>query len=134
MKTTYSRTWKASKQPRKQRKYQHNAPLHVKAKQINATLHKDLRKKYTIRTIRLREGDKVKILRGQYKGQEGKIEEVNIKRGRIFITKVERAKKDGSKSKVPIHPSNVQVLDLQLEDKKRVERLSKKKKQEIKNE
>jgi large subunit ribosomal protein L24 len=60
MKKKWSKTWKSSKQPRKQRKYRHNAPLHIKHKFLSASLSKDLKKKYNIRNISLRKGDRVK--------------------------------------------------------------------------
>jgi len=42
MKQKFSTTWKASKQPRKQRKYSANAPLHIKRKMLSANLSKTL--------------------------------------------------------------------------------------------
>ena len=46
--------WKSSKQPRKQRKYIANAPLHIKIKLTGVNLAKELRKKYQKRSIPLR--------------------------------------------------------------------------------
>ena len=51
MKKDYSSKWKASKQPRKQRKLRANAPLHVKHKMMSSNLDKELRKKYEKRNI-----------------------------------------------------------------------------------
>ena len=67
MKKKFSREWIRSKQPRKQRKYNYNAPLHIKGKFMAAHLSKDLMKKYNRRSIRVRKGDKVILLRGQFK-------------------------------------------------------------------
>ena len=44
MKSVFSKTWVRSKQPRKQRKYVANAPLHIKGKMVRAHLSKDLQK------------------------------------------------------------------------------------------
>ena len=46
MKTEWSPGWKSSVQPRKQRKYRMNAPLHVKRKFMSAKLDKTLRERF----------------------------------------------------------------------------------------
>ena len=119
MKKTFSKNWISSKQPRKQRKYRINAPLHLKSKFLSAHLSADLRKKHSRRSIRARVGDKVKVLRGQFKNSNGAIEIVDTKKSRVYISKVEVNKKDGSKRQIPINISNVVIVDLKEGDKKR---------------
>lgn len=119
MKKEFSTKWKASKQPRKQRKYSYNAPLHLKAKSLNVHLSKELSQKHKVKRIRVRSGDKVKVLVGKYKGKEGKVDVVNTKESRLSITGIEISKKDGSKVKVLIHASNVMIIDISTDDKKR---------------
>jgi large subunit ribosomal protein L24 len=63
MKTDFSKSWKSSKQPRKQRKYLYNMDLHNVKKLMSAHLSKELMKKYGKRNIPIRKGDKVKIMR-----------------------------------------------------------------------
>ena len=63
MKAKFSKKWKSSKQPRKQRKYRAEAPLHVKHKLVSANLSKELRKKYGRRSFPLRKGDTVLVKR-----------------------------------------------------------------------
>jgi len=116
----FSNSWNASKLPRKQRKYRYNAPLHLQGKFMKATLSKELREKYNRRNIRIRVGDKIKILRGQYKGKTDKIERINMKDSNIFVEKIEIQKKDGSKAKWPINPTNIMITELNTEDKKRL--------------
>lgn len=123
MKRKFSQSWKASVKPRKQRKYRFNAPLHIKQKFMKSHLSKELREKYKLRQIRIRKGDKIKVVRGQFKGKTGKIDRVNIKKERIYLSNVEMIKKDGSKTLYPIHPSNVIVQELNLDDKKRREKI-----------
>ncbi len=123
MKNKFSKKWKASKQPRKQRKYRANAFLHIKHKFVSANLSKELRKKYNKRNIPLIKGDQVKIMRGEFKGKINKIEKVNIKKSRVMISNINRTKKDGSKIKVYFDPSNLQLTELNLEDKKRIQTL-----------
>ncbi len=123
MEQIYSSKWKSSAQPRKQRKHAFNAPFHVKSKQLSAGLCEELRKKHKSRNVRVRVGDRVKVLRGQFKSQMGKVERVDVDSQRIFVEKLEISRKDGSKSPYPIHPSNVQVIELDLSDKKRKQKL-----------
>jgi len=116
----FSSSWISSIQPRKQRKYRYNAPVHIKRKFLGSTLSKELRKKHGIRSISVVTGDKVLIMRGQYKKQEGKVDKVNVKEGKVFVTGAERDKKDGSKSMYPLNASNLMITELNLNDKKRL--------------
>jgi large subunit ribosomal protein L24 len=120
MKQKFSTFWKSSKQPRKQRKYIANAPLHLKRKLLSVNLSKELRKKYGKRNIVLRKGDKVKIMRGKFKKKQGKVIEVHIKRQKIILEGIQVKKQDGSKANVPLRASNLQIIELNLDDKKRM--------------
>ena len=119
MKKKFSKSWKSSKQPRKQRKYRANAPLNIKRKFISSHLSKELREKYSIRNIRIRKDDKVKIIRGQFKGKTGKITKVITKKSKVFIENIQNIKNDGTKTYYPIDPSNLIITELNLTDKKR---------------
>jgi len=119
VKREWSLSWISSRQPRKQRKYRVNAPLHIKSKFMKSHLSKELREKYKVRSVKVRRGDIVKILRGNFKGRTGKVVKVSIKKEKIYVEGIERLKKDGNKVKVPIHPSNLMIIELNLEDKKR---------------
>lgn len=124
MKSKFSKTWKSSVKPRKQRKYLANAPLHIKGRQLCVNLSKELRAKHKTRNVRVKKGDTVRILRGDFKGSEGKVNDVEIKKTRVYIDGVERSKKDGSKVRVPFKPSNLQIVSLDLSDAKRKEKLT----------
>ena len=126
MNKKFSIAWRGSKKPRKQRKYRLNAPLHIKQKFIHSHLSKDLRKKFDKRSIGLRKGDKVKVLRGQFKKHEGKIEEIDLKKTRVFVSGVEVSKRDGAKKMLAIHPSNLVIIDINLDDKFRQKILERK--------
>ena len=128
MKSAFSPSWKSSKQPRKQRKYLYNMPHHIASKTMAAHLSPELREKYNKRSIRVRVGDKVKVMRGSFKGEESKVERVDSQRRRVYLTKVERIKKDGTKILVPFDPSNLMITELNLDDKKRMKQLPKKNK------
>ncbi|MEM3112816.1 MAG: 50S ribosomal protein L24 [Candidatus Pacearchaeota archaeon] len=120
MKKKFSTKWLRSKQVRKQRKYRKNAPLHKKLKMMGAHLSKELRKKYGKRSLPLRKGDEVKILRGEFKKKTGKVSMVDIKKQFVIIEGIQRKKKEGTKVNVPFHPSNLLIQSLALEDKKRL--------------
>ncbi len=122
----FSKYWKASKNPKKQRKYRLKSPLHIKQKLTHAHLSKELKKRYGKRNTSLRKGDKVKIMRGRYKKHEGKIEKIDIKKLRVFVSGVEITKKDGTKRLMGLHPSNLVITEINLDDKLRQEILGRK--------
>ena len=123
--TDFSKTWKASKKPTKQRKYALNALLHLRNKLMSAHLSKELKEKHQTRNIPVRTGDKVKVLRGNFKGRTGLVSQVDIKKGKIFIEGIDGVKKDGTKVRKSFVPSNLLILTLNLEDKKRKTKLTK---------
>jgi large subunit ribosomal protein L24 len=110
-----------SRQPRKQRKAYYQAPLHRRQKFVRATLSPELRRKYGRRNAQVKAGDTVRIMRGSFRGHEGKVLSVNLKRYRITVDGVTISKADGTTAPLPIHPSNVMIVKLNLEDKKREE-------------
>ena len=115
----FSKAWKSSTQARKQRKYRAQAPLHVKQKLMSAHLEKTLRKEYKARSIPIRKGDEVVVLRGQFRKMRGAIKDVDLKGGKILVDGVKRKKVSGQEIEVPIDPSNVMVTKINLDDKKR---------------
>lgn len=116
----FSKTWKNSKKPSKQRKYRAKAPMHIQNHFLGCHLSKELRTKHKTRSITLRKGDKVKVLAGQFKSKSGKVERVDMKKQRVYVTGIEFTKKDGGKDFYPLHPSNLMITELYLEDKKRL--------------
>jgi len=124
MKTKFSKTWNSSVQPRKQRKYRHNAPINIKRKFLTVNLTKELRTKHGARNTQIRKGDKVKVLRGNYKSKTGIVDLVNLSKLKIYVSGIEIIKKDGSKAKAPLNPTNLQITELKLDDKRRKEKLT----------
>lgn len=120
MKQKFTTKWRESEQPRKQRKYLHNLPLHLKQKLMSATLDKDLRKKYGIRSIEVKKGDEVYIMRGKFKKKAGKIVDVDVKNSRIAVENIQNTKRDGNKVHVWIHASKVKIKKLDENDKMRL--------------
>ena len=116
----FSKLWIKSKNAGKQRKYRANAPLHIKQKFTGCHLSKELIKKYNKRSITLRKGDKIKVLRGQFKGKTGKVDTIDLKKTKVRITGIDFVKKDVTKAFYPLHPSNLVITELTVEDKKRL--------------
>jgi large subunit ribosomal protein L24 len=105
-----------TKDPGKQRKMLFNAPQHLRGKIMAAHLSEDLRETYGIRSLPIRSGDTVRILRGDYKDYEGRVIRVDRKKYRIHVEGVAREKADGTTVPVPIHHSKVEIVRLSLED------------------
>jgi large subunit ribosomal protein L24 len=122
----YSPTWKSSAKIKKQRKYRAKAPLHVKQKLAHAHLSKDLKTKHKKRSFSVRKGDKVRIMTGVFRKTEGKIESVDLKNNLVYVAGAEFTKRDGSKRQVGLNPSNLMIIELNMEDKQREKILSRK--------
>jgi large subunit ribosomal protein L24 len=98
-------------------------PKHQRDKMVGAVLEDSLRKQYGRKNIRVVKGDSVRVMRGEYKGVEGKVEKVNTEHATFHIEGIQREKIRGGQVKVPIHSSNVMVISLNLEDSYRSTRL-----------
>jgi large subunit ribosomal protein L24 len=94
-------------------------PKHRRDAMVSASLADSLREVYKKRTLRVVKGDSVKVLRGEYKGVEGKVENVDTEHGTLNIEGVQREKIRGGQVKVPIHASKVMITNLNLSDKYR---------------
>jgi large subunit ribosomal protein L24 len=123
-----------TKNPGKQIKRMHNAPLHIKRKWISAHLDENLLLKYDKRAISVIKGDTVKVMRGNFYGHEDKVVKVNTKKNTIEIEGITMSKADGNKIAKPIHHSNVIITKLNLTDKWRREKLEKGLSEETKKE
>ena len=101
----------------------YRATMQTRSKQLGSALSKDLRKKYGKRSVRVVEGDNVTILRGEFKGVDGKVAKVSTEKSSVAIEGVKKEKTKGDKFDVYIHTSNLVVTSLNTEDKKRVSKL-----------
>jgi large subunit ribosomal protein L24 len=108
---------KPVKKPGKQRKLLYNAPAHLRHKLMAAPLSPELIASKGVKTLPVRKGDTVRILRGDHKGFEGKISRVDPKNYRIYVEGLTREKVDGTNIFVPVHPSKVMIRNLNLDDK-----------------
>ncbi len=100
-----------------------HVPKHQRDKMVGAVLEESLRKQYGRKNIRVVKGDSVRVMRGEYKGVEGKVESVNTEDATFHIEGIQREKIRGGQVKVPIHSSNVMVISLNLDDDYRSSKL-----------
>lgn len=96
-----------------------HVPKHRRDRMVAARLADSLQEVYKKRTLRVIKGDSVKVVRGEYKGVEGKVETVDVERGTLNIEGIQREKIRGGQVKVPIHSSKVMIINLNLADKYR---------------
>jgi large subunit ribosomal protein L24 len=81
---------------------------------VKVKLERKLAEKYKKRSFDIRKGDTVKIVRGDFKGNEGKVNEVRD--GKLLIEKVTLKKADGSMIPGKMDPSNVIITKFDLTD------------------
>jgi len=72
--------------------------------------------KYNKRSVTVKKGDTVKIIRGGLKGHIGKVASVDTKKMKITVEGATIAKADKSQVARPIDPSNVIITHLDLSD------------------
>ena len=99
------------------------ATMQTRSKQLGANLSKDLQKKYGKKSARAIEGDSVKIVRGEFKGVDGKISKISTQKTSVAIEGVKKEKTKGDKFDVYIHTSNLVITSLNTSDKWRMAKL-----------
>jgi len=102
-------------------------------KQICAPISKELRKKYSRRSIRIMIDDTVKVMRGEYKGLTGKVTKISTETSGVAIEGNKKEKLKGEKIDVYIHSTNMVITSLNTDDKWRLKILEKKPKSKIKS-
>ncbi|GAB6023447.1 60S ribosomal protein L26 [Chamberlinius hualienensis] len=107
---------------RKNRKRHFNAPSHIRRKIMSSPLSKELRQKYSVRSMPVRKDDEVQVVRGHYKGQQvGKVVQCYRKKYVVYIERIQREKANGASVYVGIHPSNVVIVKLKMDkDRKKI--------------
>ena len=112
----------------------YQATNQFRGKQVGSHLSKDLRKKYGRRSVRILNGDTIKVIRGEFKGVDGKVINVLTEKHSIAIEGIKKQKRKGDKIDVYVDSSNVMITSLNTDDKWRTVRLEKKSKAKIKDE
>jgi large subunit ribosomal protein L26e len=104
---------------RKSRKAHFSAPSSIRRKIMSSALSKELRNKHSTRSLPIRKDDEVRIVRGKYKGREGKVTQVYRKKWVIHVDRVQRDKSNGATAPIGIHPSNVVITTIKLDKDRR---------------
>ena len=102
-----------SRKPRTQRKRAANAPLHTKrimpSSHLAPEIH-DKSKAHLPRALPVRKGDTVRIMRGGFRGKEGKVVSVDRVHGTVVIEGITIEKVDEKKVARPLHASNLLIV------------------------
>jgi len=109
-----------TKKPQKVRKIRGTMAKHKAVKAMGAHLSEKLSTELKKRSLPIRKNDIVKVMRGEFKGKDGKVLRVNTQTHRIYVEKLIRKKSNGEEFEVAIDPSKVMIVDLDKSDKKRL--------------
>ena len=104
-----------STQPRVQRKRQYEATIDLRHRRLGAHVDPDLAAKSKLqlpRALPVREGDVVRIMRGSFRGKEGKIVSVDSKHGTAVVEGITIEKTDEKKVPRPVHASNLMIIKM----------------------
>ncbi|MDP6661474.1 MAG: 60S ribosomal protein L26 [Candidatus Thalassarchaeaceae archaeon] len=134
----------SSKKAGKQRMAQREAHVHVRRKRMRARLVTDDPDLKDVRSVTVRVGDEVELLRGDFshpnsvkpdsrgkrlgqtRGRAGiraKVATVDTGNGFIFVDGLTQSTADGKEEAVPVNPSNVIVTKLYEGDPLRIRRI-----------
>ncbi|CAM9349142.1 unnamed protein product [Sphacelaria rigidula] len=100
---------------RKSRKAHFSAHSDERRKLMSAGLSKDLFEKHNVRSLPVRKGDEVMVVRGAFKNREGKVETCYRRKFVIHIERITREKANGNTVHVGIHPSKVVITKLKMD-------------------
>ncbi|KAG1669511.1 hypothetical protein FOA52_015678 [Chlamydomonas sp. UWO 241] len=106
---------------RKCRKAHFTAPSSERRKLMVAPLSTELKNKHQVKHIPVRKDDEVQVVRGTYKGREGKVIAVYRRKWVIHIERITREKTNGATVQVGIDPSKCIITKLKLDkDRKKI--------------
>uniref|UniRef100_A0AC35UEL3 KOW domain-containing protein n=1 Tax=Rhabditophanes sp. KR3021 TaxID=114890 RepID=A0AC35UEL3_9BILA len=108
-----------SSSSRKSRGRHFNAPSHIRRVIMSAPLSKDLREKHAVRSVPIKVDDEVMVATGRSKGNTGRVVKCYRKKFIIQIDKVVREKANGTQVMTGIHPSNVVITKLKMDEDRR---------------
>ncbi|CAI6002824.1 unnamed protein product [Closterium sp. NIES-65] len=106
---------RVSSSRRKSRKAHFTASSSERRIIMSSSLSSELRNKYNVRSVPIRKDDEVQVVRGTYKGREGKVVQVYRRKWVIHIERITREKVNGATVNVGVHPSKVVITKLKLD-------------------
>jgi len=90
---------------------------------MSSLLSDKLRERYGTRSLPVKKGDEVEIMRGAFKGHVDKVAEVDRRHYKVYIEDVTVQKADEAKVPYGVHPSNLRIRKLDLSDPWRKEKI-----------
>ena len=109
----------SSKDPRKQRRQARDASMHDRKRFLKCRLDEFLQEEYGLRSLVIRKGDLVRIMRGQFRDTESKVTGVSYKKRVVYLDNTTITKADGKEAAVPIHPSNLMLVKLEMNEERK---------------
>jgi large subunit ribosomal protein L24 len=106
----------SSKSPGKQRRRIYKSPIHSHKKMLKCRLDEFLQEEYGLRSLVVKKGDLVRVMRGQFRDTEGKVVRVDYGAIRVYLESATTTKADGKEAQIPVHPSNIMLVKLELDD------------------
>ena len=103
-------------QARKVRKAFFNAKKDQKHIAMSAPLSKELQTTHGIKRLPIRRDDEVKIVRGKYPDRTGRVTDVCLRSMHIHIDQLNVENRPNGSVPIPIHPSNVVITKLKLDN------------------
>jgi large subunit ribosomal protein L24 len=94
----------------------YGAPYAIRSNHSSSPLSKELKKKYGRKSVRVLVDDSVKVIRGEYKGIDGKVTKVSTMKNSVALEGIKREKLKGEKIDVYIPCSNIIVTGLNTND------------------
>lgn len=107
------------KSPRKQRRMIHKSPIHANKRLLKVHLDEFLQEEYGLRALVVKKGDLVRIMRGQFRDTEGTVIRVDYAHARVYLDSASITKADGKEVNVPVHPSNLMLVKLEIDDERK---------------
>ncbi len=95
------------------------SPIHVHKRFLKCRLDDVLREEYGVRSLGLKKGDLVRIMRGQFRDTEAKVTRVDYANARVHLDSASTTKSDGKEASIPIHASNLMLVKLELNDERK---------------
>lgn len=110
----------SSKSPGKQRRRIYKSPIHSRKKMLKCRLDEFLQEEYGLRSLAVKKGDLVRVMRGQFRDTEGKVVRVDYGGIRVYLESATTTKADGKEAEIPVHPSNIMLVKLELDDDRKM--------------
>jgi large subunit ribosomal protein L24 len=102
--------------PRQQRKAMFTADLFERHRKMAVPLSRELRRRYSRRSLPIRKGDTVRVLSGSYAGREERVAKINLQKYSVTLDNVTGKTADAKLKPLAIRPSHLILTKLNLAD------------------